>query len=251
MKSVMCVPLAILSSLLIATGSVAQTEAVTFSVDGVAVAELESYWSTQGIGAGPLMLAGRSGPDGADERSGLHDNLEYCAWFYGPHAVGDIDPFDSLDTWKWGLYGGPSPHLLEDFGNPPPCLMTSGDSSYASGLYSLQATYFVGPGTEWWYMHTDVHVGSAEQFHSVEFGLGDDLAPSGPPGEQTLGHVIGVILATNAQGETVLQCSTDIDYEEVPAGMWIGGWHTIRIASYNTVCPVEVSSWGRVKALFR
>ena len=219
---------------------------ILFQVDGNVVASLESHWPIYG----PIKLAGRSGPCGDDERSGLYDNAIVVYFYGGSHGIILLDaPFDSLATSVWGLYGGPSPHLLMDFGNPSPCLMTSGDSSYESGVYSLDDSVIPGGGDSW-FLQVDVHVGSTADFHGIAFGIGADDAPSGPPGEQTLGHKIGVTWTNNGQGENVLQCVTDLEYEEVPAAAWIGGWHTVGFACPRPT-PVEAASWTRVKALFR
>ncbi len=220
---------------------------VYFYVDQNLVAELEAG----GCFDGPIKLAGRSGPCGSHERSGLYDNLAVCV-FWDAHGFcylgEDGGTFDFLDTLFWASYGGPSPQLLEDFGNPSPCLMTSGDASYASGLYSLVPAS-LGWGEEW-YFFVDVYVDSAADFHTVELGIADADAPSGPPGQQTLGHVVGVTWTNSATGENVLQCVTDIDCEEVPVEGWIGGWHRIGFGG-SGFSPVEVSSWGRVKGMFR
>ena len=249
MRIVTCASLVVVISVFTITAQA--TWPVCFYVDTDMVAELQA----ESPFTGPIKLAGRSGPGGDHERSGLFDNVSVC-WERSAgglcyEAVDDgYGMFDVLDPGFWGLYGGPSPHLLEDFGNPVPCLMTSGDASYASGVYQLWDATLGNPWQVWWHFGVDVYVDSTADFHTVEFGIGDASAPSGPPGQQTLGHVVGVTWTSNAEGENVLQCVTDIDYVEVPAEQWIGGWHSIWFCGPGFT-PVEGSSWGRVKALFR
>ncbi len=194
-------------------------------VDMKLVAELQAESPFDG----PIKLAGRSGPCGDHERSGLYDNLAVC-FFWNAHGYcycgNDGGTFDFLDTSYWGLYGGPSPHLLEDFWNPPPCLMTSGDASYASGLYPFEVANLGSSFQHDWCFFVDVYVDSTAEFHTVEFGIADADAPSGPPEQQMLGHVVGVTWTNNLQGDSVIQCVTDIDYEGVPAGAWVGGGGT-------------------------
>ncbi|MCK4512139.1 hypothetical protein KAW64_10390 [bacterium] len=216
---------------------------VYFSVDAVHVAELRQGSQF----TGPVKLAGRSGPMGDDVRSGLFDNV-VLVYILGSHGwIVVDDTFDSLDTSLWGLYGGPSPHLLEDFGNPSPCLMTCGDSLYASGVYSLDP---ICPHVERWWLQADVYLSSTAEYHTIELGIGSEFAPSGPPGQQTLGHVVGMTWTRNPAGESVLQCVTDTQSIEVPAGDWTGGWHRFTVGGQG-FSPVEASSWSRVKALFR
>lgn len=243
MKAVTCVILAV--SLALFAMAAQATWPVSFYVDSEMVVELQA---AAGF-SGPIKMAGRSGASGDDERSGLYDNLTvYYDWDAHSYAIEEF--FDVLDPSLWGLYGGSSPRLLLDFGNPAPCLMTSGDSLYASGLYSFESMSLGQSWIDQWWFGVDVYVGSTAEFHTVEFGIADADAPSGPPGQQVLGHVVGVTWTTNPQGVSVLQCVTDIDYAEVPAAAWAGGWHRIGFGGPG-FSPVEPSSWSRVKMMFR
>lgn len=199
---------------------------------------------------GPVKLAGRSGPAGDDERSGLFDNV-WLTYILGSHGWIHLeDHFDYPDTllfWGWELYGGPTSRLLMDFGNPAPCLMTCGDSLYASGLYSLDPVY---PDVESWQLSADVYLGSTDEFNTIELGIGSTLSPEGPPGEQTLAHVVGMTWTTNSRGERIIRCVTDIESVDVPVSHLTSGWHTFQISGLG-FSPVERATWGRVKALFR
>ena len=208
------------------------------------VAELRTdvhEWHCQSV-----KLAGRSGPSGDDQRSGLYDNL--VVWSHSDdHGMLMYNvPFDQLEGW-FELYGDPSPHILADFGNPSPCLMTAGDSLCSSGVYGPYSS-LVGQFVLEFFV--DVYVGSTADFHEVEFGVALDSAPSGPPGQEVLEHVIGVTWTNNLQGANVLQCVTELDCLEVPAEQWVAGWHTV---GFYWLCssPVEASSWTRIKAMFQ
>ncbi len=245
MKLAVCVSLAGVLGLFAVTAEA--TWPVDFRVDGETIAVLQAESPFEG----PVKLEGRSGPEGIDERSGLYDNIAVVFYWDAHGLVWPYDEFVTLDLSLWGLYGGPSPHLLGDFGNPAPCLMTSGDSLYASGIYFLD--FSVAPGSGWlqnWYFSVDVYVRSSADFHSMEFGIADDEAPSGPPGQQTLGLLAGVTWTTNAEGESILRLTTDIDSVEVPAEAFLDAWHTIMFSG-GAFSPVEATTWGCVKALYR
>jgi hypothetical protein len=219
---------------------------VGFYVDSEPVAVLQA--SSPFIG--PVKLEGRSGAQGDDERSGLYDNVRVCLWWDAHGLCWPYDEFETLDLFVWGLYGGPSPHLLVDFGNPAPCVMTSGDSLYASGLYSLGRVPLGSPVLDAWYFDVDVYVGGSSAFHAFEFGIADADAPSGPPGQQTLGLLAGVRWSQGADGVNVLQCITDVDYVEIPAVVLPEGWHAMGFSGRGFT-PVSRSTWGQLKAIFK
>ena len=206
----------------------APAEVISFHVDDVLVAEL---YSSTPPSARPIQLAGRSGVYGTDERSGLYDNVLVEV---GGGTVVCEDDFTSLDTGYWGAYGYPEPHLLTDFGNPQPCLMTSGDDWNDSGLYSLQTFDWSGG----FVFEADVHVGSTEEYHNVEFGIADRDAPVG----EQMGHVIGANWKNGGGGLNVLRCTTDAGSVEVPAPA-VGEWHRIRISSAPSAPPITVHFW--------
>jgi hypothetical protein len=245
MRVAMCVGLVAILSLLAVTAEA--TWPVHFYVDSEPVALLQA----ESPFAGPVKLEGRSGPEGTDERSGLFDNVRVTFYWDAHGLYWPDDDFETLDLLGWGVYGGPSPHLLGDFGNPAPCLMASGDSLCASGVYTLAPPPPLGSGwLDNWYFEVDVYVQSSADFHAVEFGIADDDAPSGPPGQQTLGLLAGVTWTNNAQGESVLRFTTDVDCAEIPAGAFLDGWHTIGFSG-SGFSPVEAPTWGRVKAIYR
>jgi hypothetical protein len=237
-----CTLLVVLSTLHIAPAR-ADWE-VSFYVDG----EMIAYLLLEEPFVGPIKLAGRSGPSGDDEHSGLYDNV-YLGYILGSHGWPEVEEgFDALHTSFWGLYGGPTPRLLEGFGNPSPCLMTCGDSTYASGVYSLDP---ISPDVDWWELLADVRLSSTADFHTIEMGIGAELAPSGPPGQQTLEHVVGMTWTRSWDGQSVIRCVTDCQSAEVPAGDWAGDWHRFAICGRGFFTPVEASSWSRIKAVFR
>jgi len=246
MRVVMCVGLVALLDLLAVTAGA--TWPVEFYVDSEAVAVLQAELPF----AGPVKLEGRSGPEGTDELSGLFDNVAVTFFWGGSHGlIWPDDRFDTLDLSVWGVYGGPSPGLLDDFGNPAPCLMASGDSLCASGVYTLGPPPPLGAGyMGYWDFKVDVYVRSSADFHGVEFGIASEGAPSGPTGQQTLGLLAGVTWTNDAQGESILRFTTDADCREVSAEGLLDGWHTIGFWGL-AFSPVEASSWGRVKALYR
>jgi len=206
----------------------AWAEAIRFYVDDVLVAEL---YSASQPDARPIKLAGRSGAYGTYERSGLYDNV--FVEVGGTTTVCD-DDFALLNTAYWGTYGSPEPHLLADFGSPAPCLMTSGDNWNDSGLYSL-ASYDWSDG---FVFEAEVHVGSTDAYHNVEFGIADAAAPV----DEQFGHVIGVNWKNGGGGANVLRCTTDSGSVEVPAPA-TGEWHRIRIQSEPSEPPVTVRFW--------
>lgn len=243
MRTAMC------SGLAIAIGVFAVTAEATWPVRFYVDSEMVATLQAESPFVGPVKLEGRSGPQGHDERSGLYDNLLVFLW-WDAHGLCWSDQFETLDLSFWGLYGGPSPHLLEDFGNPAPCVMTSGDSLYASGLYSFDQLPLGGPFLDSWYFDVDVYVGSSSAFHAFEFGIADADAPSGQPGQQTLGLLAGVRWSESAPGVNVLQCITDVDYAEIPGVVLLEGWHTMGFSG-GGFTPVSSSTWGRVKAMFQ
>jgi hypothetical protein len=206
----------------------APAEAIRFYVDDVLVAELYSAAQPTAM---PIKLAGRSGAYGTSERSGLYDNV--FVELGGSTTVCD-DDFMALDTGYWGSYGSPQPHLLTDFGDPAPCLMTSGDDWNDSGLYSLQSYDW----SDGFVFEADVHVNSTDDYHNVEFGIADAVQPDG----EQLGHVIGVNWKNGGGGLNVLRCTTDAGSLEVPAAT-TGAWHRIRISSEPSPPPVPVRFW--------
>ena len=190
--------------------------------------------------ARPLKLAGRSGAGGADTLSGLYDNLHLvvdCSSFERWHY------FDTIDESFWGTYGSPSPRILDTYGNPAPCLMTSGDSWHDSGLYSLQTFDWTCGFT----IQADVRVDSAANFHNVEFRIADRDVPE----DDVFGHVIGINWKTPSGSPNVIQCVTDADSYWIPTEEdWLTQWMTI-VISFQPSNPVEESSWGAIKALYR
>lgn len=206
----------------------ARGEAIRFYVDDALVAEL---YSASQPDSKPIKLAGRSGAYGTDERSGLYDNVFVEV---GGTTTACDDDFAVLDTGYWGSYGSPESHLLADFGSPAPCLMTSGDDWNDSGLYSL-ASYDWSGG---FVFEADVHVGSTDEYHNVEFGIADAAAPV----DEQLGHVIGVNWKNGGGGANVLRCTTDSGSIEVPAPA-TGEWHRIRIQSEPSPPAIPVRFW--------
>ena len=219
---------------------------IIFCVDYDEVAVLECTWPA----CGPIKLGGWSGPDGTDESSGLLDNAVVVYYYGGSHGILLVnDTFDSLAVSEWGTYGGPSPRILSGVGNPEPCLMSCGDASYESGVYTLEDC-LVPSGGDNWHCDVDAYVSQAADFHGVTFGIASQSEPGGPPGEQTLGHVIGMTLTSSDPGESVLRCRTDLEEVNVPANDWIGDWHRLSFHCPRPT-PVDALSWARVKALFR
>jgi hypothetical protein len=213
----------------------AEATQVRFYVDGALIAELESDSAPSDK---PLKLAGRSGSNGGDEDAGLLDNV--CLTIGGADIF--CDPFDELDLGFWGRYGSPLPRLLTSFGNPEPCLMTAGDASYDSGLYSLD-------GYDWqqgFLIQADAYVDIAAPYHAVEFGIATWDEPSG----SGLPHDIGVNWKTTGAGDHVFVCSTDLGQVLVPASDHLGQWTTI-VVTTGTLTAVEQTTWGTIKALFR
>lgn len=217
------------------------TISVYFWLDDVLVAELPSFVQPT---ARPIKIAGRSGSSGNNERSGLYDNVFVYA---NGGAFVRVDEFATLDTGFWGTYGSPTPHILGDFGNPLPCLMTSGDSVYDSGLYSLGLFDW----SQGFQIEIDGHVAAAASYHSVEFGVADRNEPE----NNQFGHVIGVNWKRTGAGDYILQCNTELD-EERPPGPTPGEWHAIIVTTYDPplerpTSPVELSTWGAIKGLYR
>ncbi|MBN2405227.1 MAG: hypothetical protein JXE06_06575 [Coriobacteriia bacterium] len=188
------------------------TQTVYFYVDGVLKAELES---SSPPSSRPIKLFGRS--YGSD-RSGLYDNVVVKA--NGGTVVCD-DSFETIDTSYWGSYGSPTPYLVTDFGNGPPCLCTAGDSSYDSGLYSLEQYDW----TDGYLLQADFYMRPGDG--GLELGIADDDGP-GPDG---LGHIIGVHWKNI---HNVIHCVTDIAALDVALPSY-NKWHTITVSSE----PVE------------
>ena len=214
---------------------------VFFSVDGEPVMTL----NREGGFRGYIFLSGQSGPDGGDDRSGLYDNV-WVSFYWNAHGCGIEDEFGvlALDEFHWIPYGEAEPQLVGDFGNPLPCLMSSGDSLAYGGVYWYDFINFDGGQFSF---AVDVYVRSAAEFHSVLFGVVDEeLVPRDP---LVPGSMIGVYLGLSSAGQCVLRCLTDIDSMEVPAAELVGAWHTIRFYSDNS-SPVEGSTWTRVKAMY-
>ncbi|MFH1597966.1 MAG: hypothetical protein ABIB97_02755 [Patescibacteria group bacterium] len=208
---------------------------VFFIVDGETVAQLECQEFPM---AKPIKLAGRSGGSGCYQRSGLIDNV-YVE--LGETGVVCNEDFQCFEVGGWVLYGEPSPVILLDFGNPLPCLMTSGDSWYDSGICS-EALYNWSAG---FHFAAYAHVDQQAAFHSVEMGIADQDAPT----DEGIGHVIGVNWKTSGQGDYILQLDTDIETVQVPAPS-CGQWHWIEIIGIPTT-SVESTDWGSIKALYR
>lgn len=191
----------------------ATEETIRFYVDGTLVAELKSGSQPT---AKPVKIAGKSGAFGDDPLSGLCDNVIV-------RANGDVlireDPFDELEYSFWDLYGTPSPKILDVFGNPKPCLMTSGDGWDGSGIHS-EALY---DWTDGFLLQADFYTAEGS-YRGLEIGI----AETDEPIDEDLNHVIGVRWQA---GAGTLECITDIAEEEVPLPTF-EQWHTIVIATY-------------------
>jgi hypothetical protein len=222
---------------LLAPLCLADAGTVDFIVDGETVAQLQC---SEFPAAKPIKLAGRSGGSGAYQRSGLIDNV-FIELFDSRQGVICDQDFECYDVSYWTTYGSPSPVVLTDFGNPAPCLMSSGDSYYDSGVTS-QALHDWSHGFSF---ALDAYVNAEAAYHSVEVGISDQDVPP----ETGVGHIIGVNWKTSGQGVYMLQLDTDIETVQVPAPA-VGEWHRIEIVG-TPGTPVERTSWGRIKARVR
>lgn len=217
---------------------------VVFRVDGEEVITLDREGSFRGY----IVLAGQSGPGGHDERSGLYDNVSVSFW-WNAHGWVIVDAFDTLELnpFSWIAYGDAAPRLVSDFGNPSPCLMSSGDSLGMGGVYWY---YFINYDVGQFYFEVDVYVGTAADFHRVEFGVFDEELGTECCGRPATGARIGASLGLNAEGQSVLHCFTDIESAELAASGLVGEWHRVTFSSNNS-SPVESATWTRLKAMYR
>lgn len=209
---------------------------VFFIVDGETVAQLDCAELPT---AKPIKLAGRSGGYGNYQRSGLFDNV-FIELFDEDEVICDQE-FECYDVTYWTTYGTPSPVILTDFGNPAPCLMSSGDSWYDSGVCS-QALFDWSHGFSF---AADVHVDAEAAFHGVEMGIADQDIPP----DEGVGHIIGINWKTTGAGDHVLNLDTDLERVTIP-GPTVGQWHRIEIVGMSATA-VDNTSWGVLKALYR
>ena len=213
---------------------------VEFFVDGGKVGELHcDEFPT----AKPIVLAGRSGPSGHDYSSGLFDNVYIELFDSGRTVICDQD-FTCYEVGYWTLYGSPRPVIVPDVGNPEPCLMSSGDSWYDSGVASGQLFDW----SQGFSFAADVLIDQDANFHGVEFGIADEDTPP-ESDEESMGRIIGADWGHTGTGGLVLQMRTDVQDESIP-GPAVGQWHRIEILG-TPETAVEGTTWGVVKGLYR
>lgn len=191
----------------------ADAETVRFYVDGQLAATLMSGEQPE---ARPVVISGKSGPYGDEERSGLCDNVVIRA--NGGQLIRE-ERFTVLSPLFWEQYGSPSPRLLGDFGHPSPCLMTAGDSSKDSGIYTTD-TYDWRDG---FLLEIDVYTQEGG-YRGIEFGI----ASADAPADETLNTIIG--FEWKYVSDSIV-FTTDIDSAEVPLPSF-ESWHTITISTY-------------------
>ncbi len=185
---------------------------IGFCLDGRYVGGIDE----PALGETALAVHGNSGPDGADEDSGLIDNVRVIL---GGQSEFD-DGFEG-DLEAWLTFGDPAPALVGG-GNPGQALMTGGDDCGPSGAWTARTfDWASGP----WIVTADLAIAESSPDHAAVVSLVDGLV-NDPCG----GQMPSALVQASLTGvDNVVRFSVaGVDTLSVP-GPGLGVWHGVTL----------------------
>lgn len=202
---------------------------IDFYVDGQLASTLPFDALPQ---AKALVVSGRSGSTGADDTSGLADNV--LAVIDG--ATVASEDFSGNLTAGWTLWGFPSPAVTSAGGSPSPCLRTGGDANYDSGVLSKQVFNW---NSESWVVRAKGKISNpAAQYN--EFNIA--ISASDTYGNSSLTQMAaGIKWRSGVTGPDPLTFVTDISSEVKTNYIASGQWHDFEMR-YNSGPLAQVAA---------